>query len=211
VSGNIVEFKIEDEESTIVLDEFLSDPFHEIKYFNQNKNIIIDCDELLGIEGVLKNNKIDEEILNEVLREVWCRTHAHTKFRKELLARWNNKCALTGIKTQELLVASHIKPWAKSQEKEDERWEQTCVDNGLILVSPIDKLFDLGFLAFDDNGAVLFHDDDWSERYLSDDVLGAFGLRRDDKRKIGGGTSKLNQRLKNFLAYHRKEVFNFYD
>ena len=210
LADDIVEFKVADEKSAEILKAFLGDSFHKVRNFRHVVDIDYDCDDILDIKRMLNVKEVDKEIINQILREVWCRTSAHTKFRRELLKKWNDRCALTGISNPDLLVASHIKPWAKSQENKEERWEQTCVDNGLILASPIDRLFDQGFLSFDDNGAVLIHDD-WSGHFLTNNELLVFGLQRDEKRRLRDVAKNLNPRLKDFLAYHRREVFGIRD
>jgi predicted restriction endonuclease len=47
-------------------------------------------------------------------------------------------------------VASHIKPWAKSNNE-----ERLDPYNGLLLLANIDKAFDLGYISFDDRGLIL--------------------------------------------------------
>lgn len=56
------------------------------------------------------------------------------------------RCRLTNI-----LIASHIKPWRTASNE-----ERLDVFNGLLLTPNYDKLFDLGFIAFDNNGRILF-------------------------------------------------------
>lgn len=55
------------------------------------------------------------------------------------------KCALTGIATREFLVASHIVPWSDD--------EKTRLDptNGICLSTFVDKAFDTGYLAIDED------------------------------------------------------------
>ena len=50
------------------------------------------------------------------------------------------------ISDERLLIASHIKPWAKSN-----LFEKTDPVNGFILTPNIDLLFDRGFLSFTNN------------------------------------------------------------
>ena len=72
-------------------------------------------------------------------------------FRERLIDFWDGKCAVTGLSIQQLLKASHIKPWAKC----DSDAERLDVFNGLLLAPHIDALFDRGFVSFDDDGAIL--------------------------------------------------------
>ena len=57
-----------------------------------------------------------------------------------MLKKYHSKCCLCGVDDDALLVASHIKPWAKSDEH-----EKLDLDNGLLLCPNHDKLFDLAF------------------------------------------------------------------
>jgi hypothetical protein len=152
-----------------------------------------------NIENAINLLQISNPLRNEVLREVWCRTSAHGIYRKALLNYWQGRCSFTGHKKESLLVASHIKPWSKSSPS-----EQTNIHNGLLLLSPIDKLFDRGYLSFDDDGEVLLHVEPLHDRYLSDKELAAFGLSRNSPRKL---RKTLNEEQKNFMRYHRDEVF----
>lgn len=70
-------------------------------------------------------------------------------FRKSLLDKYSNRCIITGITLPKLLVASHIKPWAVSSNK-----ERLCVDNGLLLSATYDRLFDSGLITFDRTGKI---------------------------------------------------------
>lgn len=72
-------------------------------------------------------------------------------FRERLIDFWDGKCAVTGLSIQQLLRASHIKPWAKC----DSDAERLDVFNGLLLAPHIDALFDRGFVSFEDDGAIL--------------------------------------------------------
>lgn len=78
-----------------------------------------------------------------VAREVMCRL-GQGEFKKNVMRVWGSKvCALTGIGVPEMLIASHIKPWA---ECEDGEHRNGC--NGILLASHIDKLFDSHLITF---------------------------------------------------------------
>jgi putative restriction endonuclease len=70
-------------------------------------------------------------------------------FRRIIMMNYGGKCALTGIDIPELLVASHIKPWAKCKE------ERLNPDNGICLSSLYDDSFDKGLIGFDNNYRVV--------------------------------------------------------
>jgi hypothetical protein len=151
------------------------------------------------IENAVAQLAIDADDKNEVLRQVWCRTNAHNQYRQRLLNQWEGRCALTGLDNESLLVASHMQPWSKSEPS-----DQIDMHNGLVLLSPIDKLFDRGYITFNDDGAVLLHDDSSHDRNLLDTELAAFGLSRNSLGKL---RKSLNDEQKRFMRYHRDEVF----
>lgn len=70
-------------------------------------------------------------------------------FRRMILNNYDTKCAITGIDIPELLVASHIIPWAK---REDTRLDP---ENGICLSPLYDKAFDRGYIGVDKNYHVL--------------------------------------------------------
>ena len=71
-------------------------------------------------------------------------------FRNALARRWKSACAVTGCTISEVLRASHIKPWADSDNK-----ERLDPANGLLLAAHIDALFDRGLISFAASGAML--------------------------------------------------------
>lgn len=62
-------------------------------------------------------------------------------FRQTILSSYCNTCCITGIKLPQLLVASHIIPWSKSEK------ERLNPHNGLCLNSLHDKAFDCGLIT----------------------------------------------------------------
>ena len=64
-------------------------------------------------------------------------------FREAVLTSYRGSCCITGIAIPELLIASHIKPWAVS----DPETERTNPRNGLCLNALHDKAFDKGLIT----------------------------------------------------------------
>lgn len=105
--------------------------------------------------------------------------------------RLNEKaCRVTGVTDFRLLIASHIKPWAKSSDKEK---LDGC--NGLLLSPHVDRLFDRGLLSFADDGAVL------RSPLVDDAVWSAWGLAH----VVNVGNFSEKQRT--YLSYHRASLF----
>jgi len=89
-----------------------------------------------------------------------------------------------------VLIASHIKPFIKSNDK-----EAYDANNGILLSRNMDMLFDLGYISFENDGTMI------KSSKLSDDVkknLADYALEN----------SFINKKRLEYLKYHRKFVFN---
>lgn len=71
-------------------------------------------------------------------------------FRRNLLKNYSKKCCITDLGIETMLVASHIKPWSKS----DPRTERLAASNGLLLNAFHDRAFDKGLITIDTNHIV---------------------------------------------------------
>lgn len=109
------------------------------------------------------------------------------RFRKRLLARYG-KCCLCGVTNQELLIASHIKPWNASTSE-----EKIDVDNGFLMCPNHDMLFDHGYISFEDNGEIIISDK------LSDSDRIFVNVH--NKMKI-----ECTEGNQNYLKYHREKI-----
>jgi len=111
------------------------------------------------------------------------------KFRRQLLAKWDDACAVTGSTVLEALRASHMKPWAGSSDE-----QRLDPNNGLPLVGTLDALFDRGLISFEGNGSMLI-----SGRVSKKEIrlLGLQGRLR----------QALNAKQLEFLAFHRNHYF----
>jgi len=111
------------------------------------------------------------------------------KYREELLNQCPF-CPITMVSDDRLLIASHIKPWAKSNDT-----EKIDPYNGFMLTPTFDYLFDKGFLSFtDDKRTILspfLSKMTYSKLNISDDKLFPF-LPTDGREK--------------YLEYHRNNI-----
>ncbi|MFM7007719.1 MAG: HNH endonuclease, partial [Betaproteobacteria bacterium] len=100
------------------------------------------------------------------------------------------KCRVTGITDVRFLIASHIKPWrlCNDQEKLDGA-------NGLLLSPHVDRLFDRGFISFEDDGTLICSPS--LPREVADKWLPKFAIN------IG----RFNPKQAAYLAFHRKSIF----
>ncbi len=93
-----------------------------------------------------KENKEIEKIKNSEEKVVVSRARVgQGKYRAELL-KLSPFCPITLVSDDRLLIASHIKPWAKSNE-----FEKTDPYNGFMFTPTFDFLFDRGFISFTDD------------------------------------------------------------
>lgn len=132
---------------------------------------------------------------DDKIREVKTRVNQNV-FRLIILANYDSKCALTGIDIPELLVASHIIPWA------DDKRERLNPENGICLSSLYDKAFDQGLITFsDDYKTILSHriKDNIGKTYYAD-----FFEPIDGKQLLNPEKYYPNKR---FLEYHRDVIF----
>lgn len=99
------------------------------------------------LSGVINDSEIDEDLVTEVLKEIKQRK-GQAKFRKLLLSKYKS-CAICGVEA-DYSRASHIKPWAVSNDH-----ERLDINNGLLLCPNHDYLFDKGLITFKENGEIL--------------------------------------------------------
>jgi len=106
------------------------------------------------------------------------------------VARVECRCRLTGVDDQRFLVASHIKPWSEctNQEKLDP-------ENGLFLAPHADKLFDRGWISFQNDGELLVADEH------AQLVANAWGLL------VSYSQRPFSEKQSVYLAFHREFVF----
>ncbi|WP_417474286.1 HNH endonuclease [Luteimonas mephitis] len=99
-------------------------------------------------------------------------------------------CRITGLADSRFLIASHIKPWSKSNNA-----EKLDGSNGLLLTPNIDRLFDKGHITFEDDGRVRV------SSQLPIDVRQAWGL------DAAIPPSPFTHRQRHYMANHRNMVF----
>lgn len=102
-------------------------------------------DDSAYIESIKNDDKLSETERKAIIA---ARVGQGT-FRRVLFDKYHGRCIITGINHPKLLVASHIKPWSVSSNK-----ERLSVDNGLLLSATYDRLFDSGLITFDRQGKI---------------------------------------------------------
>lgn len=107
------------------------------------------------------------------------------KFRNNLVDYWRG-CSISAFSHYDILIASHIKPWrvANNQQRLD-------IFNGLLLLPNYDRLFDKGYISFDDNGRIIY------SRYINETDKSI--LKMDDNLHL----IIVEDAHKPYLKYHR--------
>lgn len=113
-------------------------------------------------------------------------------FRAAVLSNFNDRCCITGIDRKELLVASHIIPWAS------DAGNRLNPQNGLCLNALHDRAFDRGLITLDEALAVVVSPRLQRTKRLSL-ILDYEGLQIAKPEKFMPGGQ--------FLAFHRENVF----
>lgn len=137
------------------------------------------------VEGVSKSTDSPTVQESLVLSRV-----GQGKFRRDVMRIWSGRCCVTGLAIERLLRASHIKPWRDSNNQ-----ERLDAYNGLLLSPSYDAAFDQGFISFDDAGQLLV------SKEISHEQLRQLGIN------IRSNILGLQANHKQYLAYHRNEVF----
>ncbi|WP_157983307.1 HNH endonuclease [Idiomarina seosinensis] len=142
-------------------------------------------------ENELKEPGIDPQtFVSETKREIIINARlGQQHFRRQLIQRWQS-CSVTGIKKQDVLLASHIKPWRLSS-----NGEKLDAYNGLLLTPALDLLFDKGIVTFRQNKKIVLSSQLASWEYQKMGIDSAMKLR------------ELPIRTSNYLEYHRDVIF----
>lgn len=101
-------------------------------------------------------------------------------------------CRVTRVDRPEHLIASHIKPWKVSDNK-----ERLDGENGLLLTPSIDHLFDHGYISFRDNGDLLV------SATAHRVTLIKMGVPKNNECNVG----HFSQAQSHYLEYHRDSIF----
>jgi HNH endonuclease len=129
------------------------------------------------------------EIAEGKTREAIVKTRVNQAlFRKIILSSYDEKCCITGIDNSELLIASHIVPWAQDTKN------RMNPKNGVCLNALHDRAFDRGLITISEDYRVLVSD----------------RVKHEILRKYNQTPIHLPGRFhpdQNFLKFHRNEIF----
>jgi predicted restriction endonuclease len=127
---------------------------------------------------------LNDSSITETERATFVNTRlGQGSFRRKVIDQWST-CALTGFSDTRFLVASHIKPWSKSNNQ-----ERLDPYNGLLLMPNLDKVFDLHYISFNSDGEILISQ--------NVEVIEALGVRPDM-------SISLDERHQAYMFHHRQ-------
>ena len=180
------------DEFKYVMDYFLR---YDGNWLNREIETVIDTAEQEDVLKVQLDNSVDEidkEIETKQLqgeeREALIKVRVNQSAFRKLLMRRYTHCCLCDVDDESLLVASHIKPWAKSNHA-----EKVDVNNGLLLCPNHDKLFDRGYISFDNGGHIVISDE------LSENSAISMNIKNDMQIELSNDNIK-------YMEYHRNNV-----
>lgn len=180
------------DEFKYVMDYFLR---YDENWLNRESETVIDTAEQEDVLKAQLDNSVDEidkEIETKQLqgeeREALIKVRVNQSAFRKLLMRKYTHCCLCDVDDESLLVASHIKPWAKSSHA-----EKVDVNNGLLLCPNHDKLFDRGYISFDNGGHIVISDE------LSKNCAISMNIKNDMQIELSNDNIK-------YMEYHRNNV-----
>ena len=150
------------------------------KFIAEKSDLIDDIETIIKDEIIPKTEK--EQLISARIGQ--------GNYRNKLINLWK-KCAVSECKMTDVLIASHIKPWKESTNKE--RLDRY---NGLLLLPNYDKLFDKGLISFEDNGKIII------SPLIKEEEYKVLGISPNDK------LFKVYPKNKPYLEEHRRIVFH---
>ncbi len=142
--------------------------------------------QLLEIEEDSTLKKIDEtERLICIKRRI-----GHSKL-KEILVKRERCCKICDLSDERFLIASHIKPWSKSNHK-----ERLDLNNVLLLCPHHDAAFDKGYITFEQNGMILISSE------LNSKTRELLNLNVEQKIEFSPSQHE-------YIRWHKENIFHF--
>jgi hypothetical protein len=145
------------------------------------------------LDDIVENHLLNDKTVAETEREAVIKARRGQGRYKQNLVAVEDRCRVTGVTDSRLLIASHIKPWRSCSNNE----ERLDGHNGFLLTPHIDRLFDRGYISFDEDGRVLT-----SER-IAPLEFHKIGIDVDRPPRVG----EFSDRQQQYLDYHRNVIF----
>lgn len=171
---------------------FIERKYNQIGYLT---NLLRKLDDIVFVSNELYFTEDAKQIFGENLeittrkRNPYLHLIYKNQLKEESFSIYEDEKCMVEQLSYPTLIASHIKPFIKSNE--DEAYDP---NNGILLSRNIDSLFDLGYITFRDNGEIIF------ATHLKQDVKDFIANYSLDNRFI-------NAKRLEYLEYHRNDVF----
>lgn len=162
--------------------------FESEKLIAEFKNEPIERSADIFVDDLPKEGKDREAIVKARVNQSF--------FRKNILSAYSYKCCITGIAVPDLLIASHIKPWAEDKKN------RLNPRNGLCLNALHDKAFDKGWVCLSDDFKLIVSKK--LKQAMPENIVEQYFQAYENK------PIELPHRFlpdANFLAFHREEKF----
>ena len=151
---------------------------------SQNLEFEVPKEDLATVEEIIMRTDIGETQKTQIINS----RRGQGVFKAQV-RQIERACRVTKVSNPRHLIASHIKPWSKSNDA-----EKISGYNGLLLAPHIDHLFDKGFISFENNGNLIL------SKQVDHEVLNQWAI----DKAINVGAFRPEQKL--FLDYHRDVV-----
>ena len=155
----------------------------------KNGPLVLHYGQKKGLE--LDKTTIQPKTGSSASKEIRRSRDGQGKYREALLEQCRF-CPFTMISDERLLIASHIKPWVASNDK-----EKVDPYNGYILSPMYDKLFDRGFITFTKDRHVILSE------FISPYTWKQIGLKNNDFIKA----LPMDENRIKYLKFHHSSVF----
>lgn len=173
------------------------------EFRNDSDNLVLEAEMLLS--NMKENNIIKEVNMGYIIAHIGDDREQLVKqrvgqnfFRSAILSSYDNRCCITGIAIDKLLIASHIKPWHSS----DSKTERTNPGNGLCLNALHDRAFDQGLITVNQDYKIIISPN--IKKKEIDEVTKAWIVGFEGRKII------LPNRFlpeKQFIEYHNDVIF----
>jgi putative restriction endonuclease len=147
-------------------------------------------DSLANEQTIVADIQEDYTISNTDREAIVLSRNGQGPYRSKSIGLWKT-CSVTGFTNPRVLIASHIKPWKISS-----NIERVNPFNSLLLVPTLDKLFDRGFIGFENTGEIILSNRIGQRDWDRIGVSRALNLRQ------------VPEQTKHFLDYHREYIFD---
>lgn len=147
--------------------------------------------ELNAIKSTDTYNEEDSKTLKKYRKKQYA-------FRRALLTGYNHQCCISRIGDENLLIASHIKPWC------DDKAHRGDPTNGLLLNALLDRAFDRGIISINPKNYTVM----LANRINDLETNGYLQIYKDREITLPKNLSRYPSKL--FLEYHNDIIFEKY-